>query len=194
MSSNIVEKLSPIQLIEERYTRTTNELLEAIERAEKVVRKNEPIRVQSPPSTDTNTTLQNPRVIMLPETRTARLFDRVDVFEQLDKMLGLAAPGTPFKSVALYGLGGVGKSSIASTYMERRFNDNAYDIVLWVRGENPSSLRQSFTDIAVRLELPKAQRHTHDENLILVQDWFQSTGELNIWKCRGCSFERLIHR
>lgn len=119
---------------------------------------------------------------MLPQTKTTRIFNRVDVFEKLDQILGPASGRTSFRSVALHGLGGVGKSTIASTYIERRFDENDYEVVMWVRGEKPSSLRQSFTDIAMRLKLPGAQPQTHDENLILVQDWFQSTGKSTIYK------------
>lgn len=113
---------------------------------------------------------------MLPQTKTTRVFDQVDVFEKLDHILGPAS-GTSFRSVALHGQGGVGKSTIASTYIERKFDENDYDVVLWVCGEKTSSMRQSFTDIAMRLKLPGAQPQTQDENLILVQDWFQSTGK-----------------
>jgi hypothetical protein len=74
-------------------------------------------------------------------------------------------------------LGGVGKSSIASTYAETRYKKNVYHVCLWVKGEKPASLRQSFTDIALRLKLPGVQPQTHDDNLNLVQDWFQSTSQ-----------------
>ncbi len=79
-------------------------------------------------------------------------------------------------SVTLHGLGGVGKSSIALSYAEEKFPERAYDVILWVCGEKDASLRQSFTDIAMRLRLPGANSQSHDENAILVQDWFQATG------------------
>jgi predicted ATP-dependent serine protease len=119
---------------------------------------------------------------MLPQTKTTRFFDRVDVFEELDQILGPVA-GTSFRSVALHGLGGVGKSTIASTYIEKKFDKDDYDVVLWVRGEKTSSLQQSFTDIAMRLKLPGAQPQNYNENLFLVQDWFQSTGKSKF--CKG---------
>lgn len=112
---------------------------------------------------------------MLPRVRMTRSFDREGIYERLDQILSPAA-GKTFRSVALYGMGGVGKSTIASTYTKRKFEENVYDTVLWAYGEKPMSLRQSFTDIALRLKLPGAQAHNHNENLALVQDWFQSTG------------------
>lgn len=132
---------------------------------------------QSPPSMKANAQVSKLRCLMMPQTKTTRLFNRIDVFEKLDQILEITAERTSFRSVALYGLGGVGKSTIASTYVEAKFRENCYDVVLWVRAEKLSSLRQSFTDVAMRLKLPEAQPQTHDENLILVQDWFQSTGK-----------------
>ncbi|KAH0553214.1 hypothetical protein GP486_006614, partial [Trichoglossum hirsutum] len=183
-SSHRQESGSPFQLIERRYTTTNHELGEALTRVEKLVRINSPTRVRSPPSTDANITASNLRCLLLPHIKTTRFFDRVDVFEKLDQILGPTAKRTSFRSVALHGLGGVGKSAIASTYIKKKFDENDYDVVLWVCGETPSSLRQSFTDIAMRLKLPGAQPQTHDENTILVQDWFQSTGKSKFCKDR----------
>ncbi|KAL9103558.1 MAG: hypothetical protein Q9163_001396 [Psora crenata] len=133
------------------------------------------------------------RCLMLPQTKTTRFFDRVDVFEKLDRILGPAA-GTSFQSVALHGLGGVGKSIIASTYIEKRFDEKVYDVILWIRGEKSSSLRQSFTDIAMRLKLPGAQPQIHDENFILVHDWFQSTGESRFCKAQDSVVGKLTSK
>jgi Cdc6-like AAA superfamily ATPase len=112
---------------------------------------------------------------MMPQLKTSRFFDRVDVFEKLDQLLGPATAGS-FRSVALYGLAGVGKSTIVSTYVGRRYDEGVYDTVLWVRSEKPTLMRQSFSDIAMKLKLPGAEPQNHDENLLLVQEWFQTTG------------------
>lgn len=111
---------------------------------------------------------------MLPESRSTRMFNRVDVFEKLDQLLA-PTTGRTFRSVALHGMGGVGKSTVASTYIETKYEEHAYDAVLWARGEKSVSLSQSFTEIALRLKLPGAKPQNHDENLVLVQDWFRTT-------------------
>ncbi|OAQ95981.1 hypothetical protein LLEC1_02850 [Akanthomyces lecanii] len=108
------------------------------------------------------------RCLMLPQTRATRCFSRDDVFVKLDEILQPAAEQSSLRSVALYGVGGVGKSTVASTYVENKFEDQVWDVVLWVCGEKPSSLRQSFTDVAMRLKLPGAQPQTHNENLFLL--------------------------
>ena len=190
---HLQEDESPFRLIERRYTTINHELGEALTRVEKLVRINQPSWAQSPLSIDANKAAPKLRCLMLPQTKTARFFDRVDVFEKLDQILGLAA-GTSFQSVALHGLGGVGKSIIASTYIEKKFNEKVYDVILWIRGEKSSSLRQSFTDIAMRLKLPGVQPHIHDENLILVHDWFQSTGKSKFCKAQGSIFGKLTSK
>ncbi|KAK8130629.1 hypothetical protein PG999_003009 [Apiospora kogelbergensis] len=79
------------------------------------------------------------------------------------------------QSVALHGVGGVGKTSIASSYAEKKYYEEVYDVVAWIHGEKDSSLRQSFTNIAMRLKLPGAQSQADEENQILVHHWLQST-------------------
>ncbi|KAH6621474.1 Tetratricopeptide-like helical [Chaetomium sp. MPI-SDFR-AT-0129] len=115
---------------------------------------------------------------MLPHVRLTRVFDRADVSAEIDRVLGLslATRESSFRSVALYGSTGVGKSSVALSHMEARWKDNTYDICLWAQGGKTASLKQSFTDIALRLNLPSTQQQTPDDNLILVQDWLQNTG------------------
>ncbi|KID94053.1 pfs domain-containing protein, partial [Metarhizium majus ARSEF 297] len=184
------ESGSPLQLIEQRHATTNQELGEAVSRVEKLIQMNSSKSAQKQ-STDAIVKAPKLRCLMLPPIKTTRFFDRVDVFEKLDQILG---KGSLFRSVALYGLGGIGKSSIASTYIERKFNENDYEIALWVRGEKPESLRQSFTDIAMRLKLHGAQPQTHDENLLLVQDWFQSTGKSKFCKKFKASYRKLTFK
>jgi hypothetical protein len=83
----------------------------------------------------------------------------------------------PFRSLALYGIGGVGKSSVALRYAETRIHRKELDAMFWIAGEKDVTIRQSFTNIAVRLKLPGAQPKDHDQNRTLVLDWLQNTGE-----------------
>jgi hypothetical protein len=56
--------------------------------------------------------------------------------------------------------------------MQRRF----YDAVFWVQAETAGSLRQSFTDIALALELQGADKNaTFDENIVRVLRWLRHT-------------------
>jgi hypothetical protein len=162
--------------LERHYTTCNQETSEVLTRVEKLLQiVSSSSALQSPPLPDVTALTQKFRCLMMPQLKTSRFFDRVDVFEKLDQLLGPATTGS-FRSVALYGLAGVGKSTIVSTYVERRYDEGIYDTVLWVRSEKPTLMRQSFSDIAMRLKLPGAQPQNHDENLLLVQEWFQTTG------------------
>ncbi|KAH6715960.1 hypothetical protein BKA61DRAFT_654853, partial [Leptodontidium sp. MPI-SDFR-AT-0119] len=81
-------------------------------------------------------------------------FNRLNTFEKIDQAHGRDGSTPSFRSTALFGLGGIGKSSIAARYIEREIEEKKYNAMFWVYGETKSSLRQSSTDIALRLKLP----------------------------------------
>lgn len=114
---------------------------------------------------------------MLPETKTTRFFDRDEDFLLLENALDESTWGLTFCITILRGMGGVGKSTIASNHMKMKYKEKEYDVLLWVCGENLTSLQQSFADIALRLKLPGAHAQARDKNWILIQDWFKSTGK-----------------
>ncbi|KAF1738933.1 hypothetical protein CRV24_000862 [Beauveria bassiana] len=112
---------------------------------------------------------------MVPTKKVSRFYDRVGTFDKIDQVIGGPGSSPSFRSVALHGLGGIGKSTIAARYIERKFEENEYDAIFWVHSERTASLRQSFTDIALRLKLDGAKPNLHDDNLIIVQNWLQLT-------------------
>lgn len=140
-------------------------------------RANLPMHIQNPSSTNANEAASTKRCQILPPTGTARHFDRFPYFEKLDKILRPSVDEARLISVVLHGTAGVGKSAIASTYIEERYKENVYDVVLWICGESRTSFRQSFTDIAMGLGLRGANHQTPDENFILLQEWFRTTGK-----------------
>jgi hypothetical protein len=63
----------------------------------------------------------------------------------------LHAPDVATRRVALTGLGGVGKTSVAVEYVYRRHAD--YELVWWVNGEQPASLLAELAALAGQLGL-----------------------------------------
>ncbi|KAJ2993997.1 hypothetical protein NUW58_g1673 [Xylaria curta] len=171
--------MGPIEQLERRYASMNIELEKTLVQVEKLVQFSLSVDIHTKPGNAVSQTLQtipdrHPTFLLLPQTRTLRFFDREDIFEKLDTIFGDELQ-TPFKSVALWGLGGIGKSSIALQYIERKVAKDEYHAMFWVNSEKDASIRQSFTDIALKLKLPGARPQTHDENMDLVQDWLQST-------------------
>ena len=141
-----------------------------------------PVPVLSPPaertgSSDIATITQQVSCMKLSIKIYPSFFNRADTFDKIDQLLDRDGSIASFRFIALFGLGGVGKSSIAARYLERKIEEKKYDAMFWVYGETTASLRQSFTDIALRLKLSGTQPNLHDENLIQVQRWFQTTGK-----------------
>jgi hypothetical protein len=91
-------------------------------------------------------------------------------FQQNDKFFGRDAEIqkiydhlTPKESVSelrtytIYGRRGVGKTEIALQYAYE--NPSGFDAIFWIQCETSVTLRQSFTDVAVCLNLPGADRN-----------------------------------
>ena len=110
---------------------------------------------------------------MLPPARNARFYNRDNIIQRINFHFHQPTESSNFHSVALYGLGGVGKSHVALKYAN--FATREFSAVLWIQSETAAALQQSFSDIAVRLKLPEAEPRKHEENRIKVLDWLQKT-------------------
>ena len=65
-------------------------------------------------------------------------------------------------------------TQIALEYAKRYKKD--YDAIFWIQSETKAALRQSFTDVALALELEGADNNTtFDENLMRVLRWLRHT-------------------
>lgn len=113
---------------------------------------------------------------VLPSIRTARFFDRDDIIEKIEKHFQDCDSTHTLYSLALYGMGGVGKSHVAMKYLEKKLATRDFNAVFWINAENPVSIQQSFTDIALKLKLPDTGQASHDENRMILKGWLQQTG------------------
>lgn len=68
------------------------------------------------------------------------------------------------RSIALYGIGGVGKSHVALKYAEKKQHNKELDAVLLIEAETHASLENSYTNAALRLKLPGTRQNTPIEN------------------------------
>ncbi|KAK3178321.1 hypothetical protein OEA41_000454 [Lepraria neglecta] len=87
---------------------------------------------------------------MLPFDKTSRFYNRHGYLEQIEDFLSSGAAG--LRSIALYGLGGVGKSTVAREYAQSKAQ--ILDAILW---------------------LPEAHINHHAENRVDVLNWLQMT-------------------
>jgi hypothetical protein len=64
--------------------------------------------------------------------------------------------GTPPALQVLTGIGGIGKSSLARAYGTR--NQHVYDLIWWIRSEDPVLVAEDFRALLVTLGVPEVQR------------------------------------
>ncbi|KAK4676674.1 hypothetical protein QC764_000320 [Podospora pseudoanserina] len=117
--------------------------------------------------------------IMLPPSKSPKSFDRDDVIEKIENHFNKRSTQT-FRSIALYGIGGAGKTHVAIKYAQARYKQHKINAVLWVEAETKIKVKQSFSDIAGRLQLPGYVPHNHDDNRLLVMTWLQQTMLKNV--------------
>jgi len=88
-----------------------------------------------------------PSVWNVPHRRNPYFTGRDDLLERLRKQLASGKPA------AAHGLGGVGKTQLAVEYAYRSKED--YDIVWWVRAEEPATRAADYAELARALALPE---------------------------------------
>jgi hypothetical protein len=112
--------------------------------------------------------------VMLPQSRNTRVYDREEYLDRIDQHFQSASPEQQgFRSLALYGVGGVGKSHVALKYAYRKIRE--LEAIFWIPSQTSAALAQGFSDVAMRLQIPEAKPHNHSENRVLVLSWLQQT-------------------
>jgi len=110
----------------------------------------------------------------IPVARNMLFFGRRDTLTQIDAFLRPSEERPGMLSIAIYGLGGVGKSQVALEYACSKQGD--LDTVIWVGAETEISLQQGLSHAAVdRLRLPGAESRAHKQNAIIMMDWLKTT-------------------
>jgi tetratricopeptide (TPR) repeat protein len=113
-----------------------------------------------------------PDVWNVPLGRNPNFTGRVDEIDRLRQSFARRVPRTPFQ--AIHGLGGIGKTQLALEYAYRFAAD--YDVVWWVRAEEPATLAADLADLAVALRLPGSVEPDQRAALEAVKQWLQHKG------------------
>ena len=114
-------------------------------------------------------------ILSLQQKPNTSFFGREDELKKIEKFLAPSRCGKDsLRTYTLYGRRGVGKTEIAVQFAYTNCCD--FDAIFWIRCETSVSIRESFTQMAVRLQLPNADLEgRHEENLLAVQNWLRRT-------------------
>ena len=94
--------------------------------------------------------------------------------------LGVAKPTALTQAIS--GLGGVGKTQLATEYAYRHMAD--YSLVWWVGAEEPAKLASDYAQLAGKLPLPEEEKEATDQRVVVdaVRRWLErNTGWLLIF-------------
>jgi len=108
----------------------------------------------------------------LPPFRTEQFIGRVSNLHKIHEWLG-PDKITKLRTYLIYGRRGIGKTQIALEYARR--NAAKYDAIFWIQRETRSSITNSFTETAVKLEIEGAASSHFEENLRRVLSWLRTT-------------------
>jgi tetratricopeptide (TPR) repeat protein len=72
---------------------------------------------------------------------------------------------------AIHGLGGVGKTQLAAQYAHRRKGD--YQIVWWIKAEEPATLASDYAALATALDLPEKEAREQPLIVAAVRRWLE---------------------
>jgi hypothetical protein len=112
---------------------------------------------------------------LLPFAQNPKFYGRKEEMDRLVKHLSVKTQSS-YRTYTIYGRRGVGKTEIALQFAYT--NPAGYDAIFWIQCETSVAIRQSFTDVAVKLNLPGAYKDGHhEENLIAVQNWLKKTSK-----------------
>lgn len=103
---------------------------------------------------------------------SSRFVGRESLLSDLAERLTDADAAAPTQVEALHGLGGVGKTRVAIEYAHRY--RERYDVVWWVRAENPLTLLGDYAGLADALALPDHMERAQDARAAAVRAWLES--------------------
>jgi hypothetical protein len=110
---------------------------------------------------------------MLPYTHNKNFYGRREELEKIHQYLKWEGNAS-IRTFSIYGRRGVGKTEIALEYAYK--NPSRYDAIFWIGCESTLSLRQSFNNMAIALQIPGADsKGRHEENQQMVQKWLKQT-------------------
>ena len=95
-------------------------------------------------------------ITMIQRKQNENFYGRHEELERINRYLDPRG-NKSLRTYTIYGRRGVGKTDIALQYAYT--NPSGFEAIFWVQCETSLALRQSFTDMAVELNLPGADRH-----------------------------------
>ncbi|HEY1388693.1 MAG TPA: helix-turn-helix domain-containing protein [Ktedonobacterales bacterium] len=108
----------------------------------------------------------------VPYLRTPHFTGRERLLDRLHRLIAVDQAADATRSVALIGLGGIGKTQIAIEYAYRHMLD--YRAVFWLAADTAASMATSLRRIAEELGVHEHRAADQQELLVLLQRWLRA--------------------
>lgn len=114
------------------------------------------------------------RIQNIPYGNNPNFTGRQEYLDTLRRLLVFEKTTAITQPVSISGLGGVGKTQIATRYAHL-YEEN-YELIWWLRSEGPLTLAADYSALAVFLDLP--EKHEREQQLVLraVKKWLEQHG------------------
>lgn len=107
----------------------------------------------------------------VPHQRNPNFVGRDALLDQIQKTL---TSKNAAALTAIHGMGGVGKTQLASEYAYDHAGD--YQVVWWIKSEEPAALKSDYAALAEALDLPQKQERDQKVIVAAVRDWLNHNG------------------
>ncbi len=108
----------------------------------------------------------------VPHTRNPFFTGRTKLLASLSKSLTSGKATALTQPQAIHGLGGVGKTQLAAEYCWQ--NKDNYEVIWWVRAEEPTTLATDYGELAVKLGLITDADTKLEQRVGATKDWLNS--------------------
>jgi NB-ARC domain len=157
-----------------RYSRLVNETADMIRLARETHATDMVGVIKGLQDTQINET--NIPYYMIPYGLNLRFFGRSFEVDILKRSLHPQENRECLKVIAIYGIGGVGKTQLALHYANTSME--LYDVVIWIPAETQIKITQALANFATKLGLPKAKGTEDDyQSIQKVRDWLNTSGK-----------------
>jgi tetratricopeptide (TPR) repeat protein len=112
-----------------------------------------------------------PRIWNVPHQRNPNFTGRAELLARLEQALRSGQSAALTQPQAIHGLGGVGKTQLATEYAYRHTAN--YDVVWWIRSEEPTTLAADYAALAQKLDLPEKEATEQALVVAAVRDWLE---------------------
>lgn len=112
----------------------------------------------------------------LPFGQNPNFFGRTRILDQIREALGSSDSNRSIRSIALWGIGGIGKSQVALQYASQQVLEKC-PLVLWIPAQTSTDMSRALVTAASQVHPPGYEESmTAEQMRFLMWNWLQTTG------------------